>query len=286
MAVAADHIGGKMNYMCDWMSWINNGWIDTFRPMAYTGDVDSITTFTERYVDLAHQLSFLQMGIGPGYEGYPAIVNQLQMKTVMDNGGTGCAIFASQNLYNVPEAEEAMALNINRYGKVAPFGDFRTVLKESMTYLGDKMDRIYSSSSDFTEKDNLKQIIERVKGLRIENPSDFKLVSDELSVLKAYAGLIQNDVVRARVLEDVNYLVSLLDIKINRTLINYGHWDGKGTRPDISQFEFPAFEKIGDETLPEDKKKGCFGCQSGTGMMMSFLGAFTLMGLFLRKRNE
>jgi uncharacterized lipoprotein YddW (UPF0748 family) len=155
LAVAADHVGGKMNYMCDWMSWINNGWIDTFRPMAYTGDVDAITTFTKRYLGLAHQLSFLQMGIGPGYEGYPAIVNQLQMDTVMGNGGTGCAIFASQNLYNVPEAEEAMALNISRYGKVAPFGDFRTVLKESMNYLEDKMERIYSTAPDFSEKENL-----------------------------------------------------------------------------------------------------------------------------------
>jgi hypothetical protein len=87
-------------------------------------------------------------------------------------------------------------------------------------------------------------------------------------------------------MEDVNYLVSLLDIKINRSLINYGFWDGKGTRPDISQFEFPAFAPLPGENDSNGDKKGCFGCQSATGMMMSFFGALTLMGLLFRKRNE
>lgn len=261
MAVAADYEGGTKYYMQNWMSWIKEGLIDTFRPMAYMGDIQAIADYTIKYTNLANNLSFLEMGIGSGYEGYPPLVNQLQMEAVMNNNAIGSAIFASQNIYNQPQAMEAMQLHTNRFEKVAPYEHFGLVLEESMNYLVDKMERIYEKEPNTDNLNNLKQIIINIKGILIKSASDYAYALDCLKNLRDNNKLTTNKIVKARIDDDVNYLINLLEIKINRALINYGYWDGKGTRPDISEFSFPELKKItnsNDDIKIEDG--GCFGC--------------------------
>lgn len=285
MAVAADYQGGTKYYMQDWMSWITDGLIDTFRPMAYMGDVQAIADFTINYTSLAKNLSFLEMGIGSGYEGYPAIVNQLQMEAVINNNAIGSAIFASQNIYNKPEAMDAMQLHTNRFEKIAPYGYLGDVLTGSMDYLLDKINRIYQKESSTENLASLKPLIANLKDLNIKTASDYAYALDSLKNLRQHNQLTTNQVVKARIDDDVNYLINMLEIKINRTLINYGYWDGKGIRPDISGFTFPPL--LSDEPIdnpPSDK--GCFSC-GGSDLFSITSGLIVVasLGIIVLKRK-
>jgi len=290
MAVAADANGASYYYMQDWMQWVQDGWIDTFRPMAYIGSVDQIESFAIDYVQRANNLSQLEMGLGSAYELYPAIVNQLQMEVTIKNLGIGSSIFASQQIYNsynpskaVQESHRAMNLHTNRYEKISPYDHFQTILHESLDYLLDKMDRLYLPTGDFTNIDTLKQIISTVRKIEINSPSDYAEAMDGLELLRGYNSMTTNKIIRARIDDDLNYLIHLLDVRINRELINNGYWNGKGNRPDISTKTFKDFKKV--DQVDEPEKKGCFNFSSSTSILYSAIGALALFGFVLRRKR-
>ncbi len=294
MAVAADDRGATYYYMQDWMKWVQDGWIDTYRPMAYIGSVDQIEKYAIDYVKRANNLSQLEMGLGSAYENYPAIVNQLQMEVSIENLAIGSSIFASQQIFAkgspskaIQESHKAMKLHTNRYEKVSPYDHFQIILHESMDYLLDKMDRIYKPAGNFTNIDTLNNIIETVKKVEINSPSDYAAVMDALELLSGYNSMTPNKTIRARIADDINYLMNLLDLKINRELINNGYWNGKGPRPDISTKQFREFEKVDKPSDPDPiEKKGCFKFSTKAGLISVGVGLTALAGFILyRKRN-
>lgn len=293
MAVAADDQGATYYYMQNWMQWVQDGWIDTFRPMAYLGSVDQIEKYAIDYVAKANNLSQLEMGLGSAYENYPAIVNQLQMEATISNFGIGSAIFASQQIFGkgvpssaIEESHKAMKLHTARYEKISPYEHFQTILHGSLDYLVDKMDRIYKPAGNFSNIDTLKQIIDTVKKIEINSPSDYKAVMDGLEMLSGYNSMTENKIIKARINDDLEYLMNLLNLKINRELINNGYWNGKGERPDISTKSFKDFEKVGPIIDEPVEKKGCFNFSSTEIIITSFFAAIALFGLVLRRRSN
>lgn len=299
MAVAADHLGAPYYYNQDWMSWVQAGWIDVFRPMAYMGSVDQIEEYAIDYVKLSKGLSALEMGLGSAYEGYPAIINQLQMEVTIENFGVGSAIFASQQIFSktspskvIQESLKAMKLHTARYDKISPYDNINTIIDGSMDYLLDKMNRIYIPAGNFTNSDTLKTIINNVKNVELKSPSDYPALKDALQNLKAYNSDTPNEIIKARINEDIDYLLNLIELRINRALINNGYWNGKGTRPDISALAFEEFETL-DPAQPGNPKpeKGCFsfiGCGGDDIATISgIIASATLLGFVLRrKRND
>jgi uncharacterized lipoprotein YddW (UPF0748 family) len=296
MAVAASHTEAKTNYMQDWMSWVQNGWIDTYRPMAYLGSVEQIEHFAKQYVALANQLSALEMGLGSAYEGFPAIINQLQMEVTYVNKGIGSAIFASQQIFSigtaskaVQESFKAMKLHTARYEKISPYDHIKTIVDGSMDYLLDKIDRLYAPAGNFDNKETLKTIINNVKKVELKSPSDYPALEEALLNLRGYNSQTPNETIKTRINEDLDYLLNLIDLRINRALINHGYWNGKGERPDISTFEFPEFGRVTTTPGGESNGKGFFSflnCnKSDIATVTGILGTLTLLFLVVRRKR-
>lgn len=296
MAVAASHLEAKTNYMQDWMSWVQTGWIDTFRPMAYLGSVDQIERFAKQYVNLANQLSALEMGLGSAYEGYPAIVNQLQMEATYVNKGIGSAIFASQQIFSIgspskaiQESFKAMKLHTARYEKISPYDHIKTIIDGSMDYLLDKIDRLYAPAGNFNNRDTLKAIINNVKKVELKSPSDYPDLEDALLNLKAYNSATPNESIKARINEDLDYLLHIIDLRINRALINKGYWNGKGERPDITTLEFEEFENLNPTPDDELPKEGCLSflncSESDLASITGIIGTISLLFFAIRRKR-
>ena len=107
--------------------------------------------------------------------------------------------------------------------------------------------------------------------------------------LRGYNSQTPNETIKTRINEDLDYLLNLIDLRINRALINHGYWNGKGERPDISTFEFPEFGRVTTTPGGESNGKGFFSflnCnKSDIATVTGILGTLTLLFLVVRRKR-
>jgi hypothetical protein len=215
------------------------------------------------------------------------------MEVTISNLGIGSSIFASQQIFDknniskvVQESHKAMKLHTARYEKISPYDHFQTILHGSLDYLLEKMEQIYLPAGNFANIDTMKQIIAKVKQIPIYSPSDYKAVMEGLELLDSYNSMTPNPIIKARINDDLGYLINLLNLKINRELINNDYWNGKGARPDISTKTFREFEKLGTPIVDGPSEKGPLNWLGYVAIIAGAIAAVTAVGLLLRRKKH
>ena len=278
IAVAADHQQGINNYCQNWTEWAKFGWIDSVKPMAYTADTNYVGNLTQIYLDLVGSMSLVYAGIGPVYFGYPVTVNQDQMTIAVLKGGAGSAIFAALNILGNEEFERALELSASYIPRLSPESAPQVLLDEGLSYILDKMDRIYNRDLQFNNIETIKTILTNVLAIELTPVVGYEKVVEELDKAINELSKTTNTTIKQRMFEDLSYMRRLFDYLISRTLINSGDWI-----PSLNPNRPSGISvKVPDPVT--EKPKGC-GCQSDFAIVVSTL-AIPVLAFFVYRRRQ
>ncbi len=217
----------KRIFMQDIDTWLKYGYLDVVLPMIYTENKELLKSNAENFV--AYSDRVLQYtGIAPLYYGATIRVNQELIDTVYSLGISGSALFSS-NSYILPESEEWQSLlavmsgTTHKGSAVSPTADPSEILTAFKAQLEDRYTRLYKSKMTESER----QITEGFIG------ADHTLLSLEdvinaltsLSEFKENVSGFENNAVKDRINEDIDYIYDILNAAVSRELIRYGYWD-------------------------------------------------------------
>lgn len=223
-AVAADHIGGLNNYSQNWPLWVQNGWIEIVKPMAYTADTEYVANLTKTYTSIVANMAYIYSGIGPVYLKYPVILNQKQMSASILNGAIGSAIFVGYNIFGNEDFELALFLGNNYLPRLSPYDDPSLLVTKMADYLIERIDNLYISK-DFANKQEIINQLKSLKQMPVLVVKDYELVIQKIDNILEKINKIKDNVIKKRLTENLSYLRRLFDVLISRTLINTNEWD-------------------------------------------------------------
>ncbi len=246
IAVGPDANYAKVNLMQDWKLWVENGWIDAVLPMAYVNGVVQLENIVVRSKIITGDVSFNYTGLAPAYDGLPELYNSYYVEASMQAGAHGTAMFASHNLVRNNSIINILNQGVYRNKSVAPHHTMNKILEIFVSDQLHKSETIYMPYEVMTEQQfeafeaKLNSLLDEI----YENPHDFQRLYDELDMIYLELTRYASGKAVVRITEDINYLLEVIDIKINRYLINNGFWDvtKSSERPDFSSFEFPVQE--------------------------------------------
>lgn len=243
MAVVSDPSYARGVYLQDWAKWIDYGWIDIIAPMIYHPSDDYVKTHVGFVQEKTKNLTFQYSGIGPVYYDYPIVNNQLQILAVNEGGAFGTAIFDSRNILDNEEFMRILKLSTNRNQAILPHSRTRAVVYSLLDSIIDRSTNIYSKNGVMSDE-QLKNIVEQINKLKdypTRNALEISRLSHQLEILYHYTETYISGEGINRIQDDLGRLISILDLKISRDLINRGLWDPKESleRPDVENFEYP-----------------------------------------------
>lgn len=257
IAVGPDSAYARVNLMQDWKTWVENGWIDSVEPMAYVNDVNTVASITQRAKDIMGTYAFIMPGIAPTYFGWPNIQNAYQTDAINKNGGHGSTIFATHNLRNKPDLHAIFYEGTYKNEAVSIQAPINEVLNMFIKDTLHKFDNIYikNGASTVEKRNALATELNKLARKDYKNPIDFYELYKAMDQLTLELVLYAEGVAIDRLREDIEYFMEILDIRINRYLINNGYWDvTKVTeRPIVYDFEYPIIEDDGDNKSPISK---------------------------------
>lgn len=236
----------------DWQTWLSNGWIDIATPMAYYTDSSDVLVNVYNMILYAGNNCYYYSGLASSYSGLPAYRNTEQIKASYSAGANGYVIFCSDQIIGHEDVQTVLSSGVNRNtDAVLPHADAATVIKACFDVILDRCDRIYIplSGGGMTaeQRDSLSALFDEIEAMSVETAEDLYNVYEKISslasekALKSYA----KGYSRQRILEQLQELTDLLDIKISRQLINDGEWD-----PEVDKVR-PSFG-ADDPTDPDD----------------------------------
>ncbi|MGI6360553.1 MAG: glycoside hydrolase family 10 protein [Acholeplasmatales bacterium] len=287
IAVGPDSTYARVNLMQDWKTWVESGWIDSVEPMAYINDVNTVASITQGAKDIMGTYAFIMPGIAPTYFGWPDIKNAQQTDAINKNGGHGSTIFATHNLRNKPDLHAIFYEGTYKNKAVsiqAPIKEVLNMFIEDVLY---KFDNIYIKNGvSTTEKRNDLEIrLNKLAEKGYNNPIDFYELYKALDQLKLELTLYAEGVAINRFMENIEYLMEILDIRINRYLINNGHWDVTtvAERPSVYAFEYPSVED--DVGNKPSKNKTVLITLVSVGAVLT-IGAGIFAGITVLRRKK
>lgn len=288
-AVVSNPTEAKATYMQDLHEWAENGYIDLFCPMIYTGSVEAIKTYSIALKNTVNSMAYVSSGIAPLYYGYSNQINHEQMESGIVNS-IGTSYFASQNIFytaNEPsETEKIIKMGVYRNEAINPLtsevSDVMDIYYNDLSSIINK-----ASSRDKLSSSNqmlLQSFIDQASAVYPNNPNDYTKIIDFLNVLKKYSALIDDTNAQNTMNNLVDEITSYLEIKINRYLINNGYWDPSSEeKPDISEIDFPLIEEQPDDKDDDVDKVEDKGCkQNFFNIIYSMISIFAII-LIIRK---
>ncbi|NLG31110.1 MAG: family 10 glycosylhydrolase [Acholeplasmataceae bacterium] len=301
MAVGPNAAYAKENLLQDWKKWVENGWIDSVEPMVYVNGVSVVTSTVSAAKTIMAKYAYMMPGIAPTYDGLPAIYNATYTDAINKNGAHGSTIFATHNYRNKPELHAIFQNGTYKNKAVSIQDPMDEVLAMFITDILYKFDNIYIKKGvSTTEKRNaLETRLNDLTKKHYYNPIDYYELYEALDHLTLELMMYAEGAAVERFMEDIEYFMEIIDIRISRYLINNGHWDltEEPERPSVYAFEYPKYEgppnddDPGSDPIiepdPEPRKKWpivLIGSLIGVGVLVSV--AFIIRKKIIKPKNK
>jgi uncharacterized lipoprotein YddW (UPF0748 family) len=250
LIISADVVGdiqsARNTYMQDWLTWVENGYIDLLCPMIYTLSNTRLESLSDTIYRQLDNYSFLSSGIAPVYSGDTV---QKQQEQIVISGATGgSAIFASQNVIGNADAEKSLKDGVYRNQAVSPFAEMESIVDAVMTKL---RDLINQNVEDATVKRMFLDDIDEITDLEVRNPGEYKIAYEKVKFLKDLSPYIADTILSNLVKDELADLEHTLDVRITRELISLGYYnpetDAERPDPSIFEYEIPDVEDNDDD---------------------------------------
>jgi hypothetical protein len=250
LIISADVVGdiqsARNTYMQDWLTWVENGYIDLLCPMIYTLSNSRLESLSETIFNQLDNNSFLSSGIAPVYSGDTV---QKQQEQIVISGATGgSAIFASQNVIGNADAEKSLKDGVYRNQAVSPFAEMESIVDAVMVKL---RDLINQNVEDATVKRMFLDDLDEIDDLEVRNPGEYKIAYDKVKFLKDLSPYIADTILSNLVKDELADLEHTLDVRITRELISLGYYnpetDAERPDPSIFEYEIPDDEDNDDD---------------------------------------
>ena len=218
--------------MQDWGSWAEEGLIEIITPMSYYQSSLTVGSETRRLTDLVGYNAFNYAGLAPTYMGYNEYLNTTQVQAALSNHALGSVFFASQfylryrNEYSAEQkayadvVQDVLKESVFRNDAVIPHDDQDLVISTILSYLDDKANRIYIPREGITQAnyDDLKNELDSIAAMPNDSATDLRAQIDAFKAIQtsSYA----SGAARDRIAEDRNYLVSVLEAKYQRLVLD------------------------------------------------------------------
>ena len=244
----------------DWKTWFNNGWIDIATPMAYYNTSTDVNARVKEMILMGGNTCMYYTGLASSYSGLPAYYNKEFVEASYNAGASGYVIFCSDQIIGHTDVQEALKNGVNGKWAVLPHADINELLTASFADILDKADRLYIpvGGMDESQKAELKAVLDSIAAMDDSDAVAIykikKAVSDltKTTEIKKYASGYS----RQRILEQLNYIVDILDARMSMKLIEDGEWDPEAQpqRPNVNENGVGA--PAGNETKPPVNEGG------------------------------
>jgi len=281
IAVGPNAAYSKINIMQDWQTWVENGWIDSVELMAYVKDVQLVISAVESANKIVPPYAYLLPGIAPTYYRLPDMYNATYTDAINKNGAHGSTIFETENFRNNSNIHNIFSRGTYKNETISVYASVNDILKVFIQDTLHKFDHIYlKNGATTTEKrNNLEIRLNKLTEKKYYNPIDFHELYEALDQLTLELVLYADGAAYERFMEDIKYFMEILDIKINRYLVNNGHWDitKQNQRPNVYSFSYPVIEeRIEEEEPPIIEEK----IDNKIGLIVGIcVGAVAVVGL-------
>lgn len=248
IAVGPDPTFAPRSLMQDWKKWVENGWIDLVLPMVYVNDVSQVISTVIKSKEITGNISLNYTGLSPTYDNLPDIYNATYTEASIKSGAHGTAIFASHNLVRNEGVVSILNTGTYRNKAVSPHEKMDKLLETFVEDILHKADSIYVRNNVMTrdQRNSLEKELNALKSKKYQNPSEFRDLYVKIDTLfLSLSAFINEGAGRLRMMEDIEYFMEVIDIKISRYLVNYGFWDKTVTpeRPSVDDFDYPVIKE-------------------------------------------
>ena len=230
----------------DWQTWFNNGWIDIATPMAYYNNTVDVNTKVHDMILMGGNNCMYYAGLASSYSGLPAWQNKEFIEASYSAGTAGYVIFCSTQIIGHEDVQLALKSGVNSKWAVLPHASVDVVLTAAFNDILDKADRLYIPNGGMTDeqKASLAAIFEEILAM------DYADAQGIYNVECAIARLADGDIKeyakgysRQRIIEQLNYIVDILDARVSMQMIADNEWDPEKT---------PARPELEDQFAPEE----------------------------------
>ncbi|MGI6360557.1 MAG: hypothetical protein ACOX02_05940 [Acholeplasmatales bacterium] len=265
-------------------AWVENGWIDSVEPMAYVKDVSLVVDAVERAAKIVPKYAYLLPGIAPTYYRLPDIYNATYTDAINKNGAHGSTIFETDNFLGKTNIHDVFSRGTYKNESVsiqAPINDILKMFIKDTLY---KFDNIYIKNgvSTVSKRNDLENRLNKLTEKNYYNPIDFYELYEALDQLTLELVLYADGKAIERLMEDIEYFMEILDIRITRYLINNRYWNlmEVAERPDVYSFTYPTTDK------PKNKILSNVDLIIGISAAVLIIGIGIFIGTTLLKRKK
>ena len=225
----------------DWKTWFNNGWIDIATPMAYYNNSSDVNARVQEMILMGGNTCMYYTGLASSFSGLPAYYNKEFVEASYQAGAMGYVIFCSDQIIGHTDVQEALKSGVNSTWAVLPHADINDLLAASFASILDRADRLYipASGMNAEKRDALKAVLDAIAEMDDSDAvSIYKIKSalvelTKTSNIKNYASGYS----RQRILDELDYLIEIIDARMSMKLIEDGHWDPEvePQRPNVDE---------------------------------------------------
>lgn len=274
----------------DWQRWFKNGWIDIATPMAYYTDSSDVLLHVKDMILMAGGNCYYYAGLASSYSGLPAYENANQIDAAYLAGSNGFVIFCSTQILGHEDVQSVLSAGVGSAKAVLPHASVSEVLGGYFDRIEDRATRLYIPAGGMTEKDlaALKTRFGEILAMDMDDAEGVAAVLKAVRELSEDYGDYAAGFSARRLSETLSELVSLLDTKLSRTMIDSGEWDPETqpVRPSVGgESEQPPEKEPeggGTEQKPEPSTSDGCGSVTAAGAAILVLGA----ALVLCKRKK
>ncbi|NLG81225.1 MAG: family 10 glycosylhydrolase [Bacilli bacterium] len=211
IAVGPDPENAKRHLMQDWTTWVKAGVIDIICPMAYSRDINYVKDIVSKMKRISNGQTFNYPGIGT-FMGFPEIENVDQILACREEESLGVVLFASQYIYRQDKMLNILRNCIFRKLAISPTAPIEQLVTVMLDDIETKMENIYLKQQLLRDEES-DFLLVRLNEIKRE--SKLPVIISLLTNLINELHLINNEVVRKRLCEDLEYLLMVLGIRLN-----------------------------------------------------------------------
>jgi uncharacterized lipoprotein YddW (UPF0748 family) len=211
--------------MQDWVSWIEDGFVEMILPMAYYQSSITVRSEVRNLTDIVDSDAFSYAGIAPSFMGYNDHLNTTQIQASIEGNAMGATFFATQNylVHNVDgtntfntKVQNILTNGMFRNEAILPHGDTATVIQAVFDGMRSKADRIYLAEQAMTaqQQTDLDAILSSYETYPVGTGAELNQL---ISILSTFDGSNYGTTQAAnRMNDDIQYLIDILVIKAKR----------------------------------------------------------------------
>jgi hypothetical protein len=206
-AVMPSITSAKTVYLQDWKYWIDQNWVDMLEPMLYSGSTAYVINALTGMYATVNKEAIIVAGLFPEGDGGASGVNAQQISRVADAFiDVGWVKFSSKTIFSNALLTHSFGMMARDY-TARPNDPDNVIYRAYISDLLDKVDHYYrfaDQSKDYTT------LLTLLEGLFADTQT--KTAAEylqSLSLVEAELNSITNGVIRARLLNSMNYVKSL-----------------------------------------------------------------------------